>query len=257
MNLGKEILKRSNKTIYLSDDEKFLIKVFDHTLVPKSDVLQEAVIQSRVEELNTILIPSVEEVYKEGSSWAIASTFIKGKTLETLLEEDPSKTKEYIERFVQLQIKMHKTQAFKLQSINALLDERIDMDKNYISASSRYELHVRLSTLGKDDKLVHFDFVPSNIVVTDDDKWYVLDWAHARKGRVEADVALTYLNFVLENKKDLAELYLKIYVKKADIAKQDVLAYLPLIATYKLSRGGLNQEQIDYLVNLTNVADLQ
>ena len=41
--LGKVLLQRQNKTIYLSKDEKSLIKVFNHNLVKKSEVLQEGV----------------------------------------------------------------------------------------------------------------------------------------------------------------------------------------------------------------------
>jgi len=257
MELGEKLLERSNKTIYRSKDGKYLIKVFNHNFVPKSDVLAEAVNQARVEELNTILIPSIEEVFKVGEDWAIASEYIEGKTLEELLKEDPSKAKEYIEHFALLQIQMHKTYANRLTSVKRLLQERIDATKEVISGSSRYELHSRLNTLPYEAHLVHFDYIPSNIIVTSDNKWYVLDWAHARKGQVEADVALTYLNFILDNEKDLAEMYLKAYLKKSDVAKQAVMAYLPLIATYKLSRGGLSQENTKYLESLTDVADYE
>lgn len=257
MNIGQKLLERTNKVIYRSEDNQYLIKVFNHTMVPKSDVLQEATIQSRVEELNEILIPSVEEVFKIGDDWCIASKYIEGKTLDQLIEEEPSRLKEYMDKFVLLQIKMHSITASKLQTVHNLLGERINTLKGEVSASSRYELHLRLDSFNRDSKLVQLDYNLSNIVVTSDNKWYILDWAHARKGQPEADVALTYLNFMLEDKKDMAELYLKLYIKHSDIAKQVVNDYLPLLAAYKLSRGHLSEEQTKYLLSLTNIADYQ
>lgn len=257
MELGKLLLERENKKIYLSKDEEFLIKVFNHNLVKKDEVLQEAVVQSRVEQLGQINVPSIEEVFKIGDDWAIVSKYIKGQTLEEMLASNPSALKEIIAKFVGLQTKMNNLHVDKFENVNYLLENRISSLKDVISATSRYELHVRLDSFSKLNNLCHLDFNLSNVVVTENNELFILDWAHARKGNPVSDVALTYLSFILEDKKEIAELYLKLYLKNSDVAKQDVLNYLPLIAAYKLSRSGLSEAQIKYLKTLTNVVDYQ
>lgn len=258
MELGTLLLERSNKKIYLSKDKKFLIKVFNHNLVKQDEVLQEAVMQSRAEQFELINVPSVEEVFKVGKDWAIASRYIQGDTLEDLLNKDPSSIKEILTQFVKLQTKLNSIKASKFESIHSLAEQRIKVLKNDIDASSRYELHARLESFAKMENLCHLDFNLSNVVVASDGevgKLYVIDWAHARKGNPVSDVALTYLNFILEDKKDIAETYLSLYLKNSDVAKQDVIHFLPLVAAYKLSRGGLSTDQINYLKALTNVAE--
>ena len=258
MELGKLLLERPNKKIYLSKDGKFLIKVFDHNLVKKDEVLQEAVIQSRAEQFDIINVPSVEEVFKVGKDWAIATKFIEGDTLEELLEKDPSSSKEILTKFVKLQTKLNSIKAGKFETINALVEQRVQALKKDIDASSRYELHARLESFPKMENLCHLDFNLSNVVVASDGEvgdLYIIDWAHARKGNPVSDVALTYLNFILDDKKDLAESYLNLYLKNSDVAKQDIIHFLPLAAAYRLSRGGLSAEKTKYLKALTNVAE--
>mgnify|MGYP000090292825 FL=1 len=41
--------------------------------------------------------------------------------------------------------------------------------------STRYELMTRLDGMPKHTKLCHGDFNPTNIIVGDDGKWYVID----------------------------------------------------------------------------------
>ena len=82
----KIIAVRTNKTIYRSDET--VIKVFAPDF-SKSDILNEALNQARVEEtdLNT---PKLLEVMKKDDSWAIVSEYIPGKTLQQIMEEDPT-----------------------------------------------------------------------------------------------------------------------------------------------------------------------
>ena len=65
----------------------------------------------------------------------------------------------------------------------------------------------------KHTKLCHGDFNPSNIIVGDDGKLYVIDWVHASQGNASADVARTYLLLSLKDKKK-AELYMDLFCEK-------------------------------------------
>ena len=103
MKLDRVIAVRNSKTIY-RDGEK-CIKVFNSDY-SKADVLNEALNQARIEETG-LNIPKILEVTMIDGKWAIVSEFIKGKTLNQLMQENPDKKDEYLEMFVDLQIKMH------------------------------------------------------------------------------------------------------------------------------------------------------
>ena len=85
MKLDKIIAVRNDKTIYRDGDK--CIKVFNSDY-SKSDVLNEALNQARIEEIG-LNIPKIHEVTMLDGKWAIVSEFIKGKTLAQLMEEEP------------------------------------------------------------------------------------------------------------------------------------------------------------------------
>ena len=89
------LAERKNKAIYKDGDKT--IKVFDESF-PKSDILNEALNQARVEETG-LNIPSLQEVTKIDGKWAIITDYIEGKTLAQLMEENPDKLDEYLEFF--------------------------------------------------------------------------------------------------------------------------------------------------------------
>ena len=104
MKLDKVIATRSDKTIYRDGD--VIIKVFEKDK-KKSDVLNEALNQARVEE-SGVQIPRILDVTcLEDGRWAISMDYIPGKTLAELIAENPDRQEEYLEKFVDLQLEMH------------------------------------------------------------------------------------------------------------------------------------------------------
>ena len=93
MKLDRVIAVRNNKTIYRDGDK--CVKVFDADY-SKSDVLNEALNQARIEETG-LNIPKVLEVTMVDGKWAIVFEYIKGKTLQQLMAEDEDKKNEYLE----------------------------------------------------------------------------------------------------------------------------------------------------------------
>ena len=65
MKLKNVLAERKNKVIY--KDGNFAVKVFDESF-PKSDILNEALNQARVEETG-LNIPKIEEVKKIDGKW--------------------------------------------------------------------------------------------------------------------------------------------------------------------------------------------
>ncbi len=103
MKLEKVIAVRTSKTVYKDGDRA--VKVFDEDY-KKSDILNEALNQARVEETG-LPIPKLLEVGVVDGKWAIASEFIKGKTLARLMEENPDKIDGYMDLFVDIQLQIH------------------------------------------------------------------------------------------------------------------------------------------------------
>jgi thiamine kinase-like enzyme len=91
-------------------------------------------------------------------------------------------------------------------------------------------------------KLCHGDFVPSNIILTEDGGYKVIDWAHATQGNAGADAALTCLKFTLQDP-DLAERYLKLYSRKSDTAIQYVQRWMPIVAAGQLAKAESEAER--------------
>lgn len=249
MKLDNVIAQRKNKTIY--KDGELAVKVFDETF-PKSDILNEALNQARVEETG-LNIPKVEEVKKIDGKWAIVSTYIEGKTLAALMEENPDKMDEYLELFVDIQINILNQKAPLLNKLKDKMNRKID--ETDLDATTRYELHTRLQGMPKHTKVCHGDFNPSNIIITPDGTPFVLDWSHATQGNGSADAARTYLLFRLNKQDELAEKYMKLFCDKTDTARQYVNEWLPIVAASQSVKG--KPEEREFLLSWVNVCDYQ
>lgn len=224
MKLEKVIAVRTSKTVYKDGDRA--IKVFDEDY-KKSDVLNEALNQARVEETG-LPIPKLLEVGVVDGKWAIVSEFIKGKTLGRLMEENPDKLDEYLDLFVDIQLQIHSQKAPLLNKLKDKMNRKIS--ETDLDATTRYELHTRLEGMPKHNKVCHGDFRPSNVIVGEDGTNYIIDWSHATQGNASADAARTYLCFCLKGETETAEKYLDLFCLKSDTAKQYVQKWLPIVA---------------------------
>lgn len=249
MKFDKVLAERPNKVIYKDGDNA--LKVFDSKF-SKADILNEALNQARVEETD-LNIPTLNEVTKIGGQWVISTKFISGKTLAQLIEDNPDKVDEYLDMFVDLQIKMNKETVPLLNKLKDKMNRKIS-ESSY-DATTRYELHTRLEGMPKHTKLCHGDFVPSNIIVAEDGTPYILDWSHATQGNASADVARTYLLFCLDGKEEIAGKYLDLFCKKSDTAKQYVQNWMPIVAASQSLKG--NPEEKEFLDRWVNVVEYE
>ena len=119
MKLDNLVAIRKNKKIYR--DGNFAIKVFDETF-SKIDVLNEALNQSRVENIG-LNVPKIYEVTMIDGKWSIVSEYIEGKTLAQLIEENPDKLEEYLEKLVKVQMDIHAKRVPLLSKLKTLLKE--------------------------------------------------------------------------------------------------------------------------------------
>ena len=249
MKLDKIIAVRNDKTVY-RDGER-VIKVFNEGY-SKSDILNEALNQARIEETG-LNIPKILEVTMVDGKWAIVSEFIKGKTLAQLMEENPDKKDEYIELLVDLQIEVHSKVSPLLNKLKDKMNRKISISE--LDATTRYDLHTRLEGMPKHNKVCHGDFNPSNIIITADGTPYVLDWAHVTQGNASADAARTYLLFCLNGEKEIGDKYLDLFCKKSDTAKQYVQKWMPIVAASQSVKG--NEIEREFLLSWVDVVDYE
>ena len=119
---------------------------------------------------------------------------------------------------------------------------------------NRYDLLTRLDSTPTHTKLCHGDFCPSNIIVGDDGKWYLVDWVHASQGNASADVARTYLLLSLKDKK-IADMYMDLFCDKTGTEKRYVQGWLPIVAAAQLAYK--RPEEKELLESWINVFDYQ
>lgn len=249
MNKENIIAKRPSKIIYREGDKT--IKLFDENY-SKANVLNEALNQARVEETG-LKIPKLHEVTKIDGKWAIVLDYIEGKTLEELMCENPEKKNEYIERLVNIQVEILSYKVAHLNKIKEKMHSKISCSD--LDATTRYELHTRLDSAPKHNKLCHGDLNPGNIIITENDEAYIIDWAHATQGNGAADAARTYLLFSLAGDGEGAEKYLDTFCKKTDTARQYVQRWIPIVAASQLTKG--NESERDFLMRWIDVIDYE
>ena len=245
-----ELIYETKGKKFFRDGDK-LIKSFDESY-SKANILNEALNQARVEE-TSLNIPKILAVTVVDGRWAIVRELIEGETLESLMAKHPEKEDEYLNFFVDLQIRMSGERVPLLGHLRDKMHMKISSSS--YPATVRYDLHMRLDGLPRHTKLCHGDFQPSNVIITKDGTPYIVDWAHATQGNGSADAARTYLIFKLQGKEALAEKYLNLFCTKTDTAIQYVQRILPIVAASQSVKG--KPEEKEFLDKWVNVCDWQ
>ncbi len=245
-----EILaQRSDKVIYKDGDT--VVKMFDSNF-SKAEVLNEALNQARIEETG-LNVPKLLEVGVVDGKWSIRLEYIPGKTLAQLMEENPDKIDEYLDLFVDIQKEIFSKQAPLLNKIKDKFNRKISASR--FDATTRYELHTRLDSMKDHKKICHGDFTPSNIIITPDGDYYILDWSHVTQGNAAADAARTYMVFCLKGMDELADKYLRLFCKKTDTALQYVQRWMPIVACTQSVKG--KPEEQEFLERWVNVVEYE
>ena len=251
LNLNNPIATRKNKTIYKDGDKIIKLFVSSH---PKSNVLNEALNQARVEEFSNLNVPRLLEVTKVEDSWALVSEYVEGKTISTLMKEYPDKIDHYLDLFVKVQLVILENEVPMLNRIKEKFREKLENSDN-IDENIKYELLQRLEGMKNHKKLCHGDFHPSNVIVQEDGTVYVIDWSHVTQGNASADAARTYLLFFMDGKEELANKYLDMFAKMSDIEKKSIQRWIPIVAATQITKK-IPEEQ-EFLSKWINVVDYE
>ena len=249
-NLNQPIVERKTKTVYRDGNK--IIKLFVENY-SKSAILNEALIQSRVEENTDLKMSRLLEVTKIEKRWALITEYVEGTPLDVLMQQHPEKEDEYLNLFVDIQLEVLSKRVPSLNRIKDKYRRRLE-NANNLNDNIKYELLQRLEGMKNHDKLCHGDFNPSNIIINEDGRYSIIDWAHATQGNASADVARTFLIFSMDGKKDLAEKYLELFSKKSNIDRQLIQRWIPIVAAIRLSK---NDDCKEMLHNWVDIVDYQ
>ncbi len=224
MNLDRVIAVRNTKTIYRDGDK--CIKVFNQDYT-SADVLNEAFNQAMAAE-SGLSVPRIKEVSEHDGKWAITSEYIIGKSLSQLMDEFPDRTDEYLNLLVDLQLKVHSKSCPTLKRLRDQMNRKIK--NSGLDATDRFALHTRLDSMPRHNKLLHGDFNPSNIIISQSGTPYILDWSHAVQGNSSSDSAITYLTFMLGSDSYTANRYIEMFCEKSGTEPDYVKKWFPISA---------------------------
>ena len=249
-NLSQPIAERRTKTVYRDGNKTIKLFIENYS---KAAILNEALIQSRVEESTDLKMSRLLEVTKIENRWALVTEFIEGTPLDVLMREHPEKEDEYLNLFINIQLEI---MSKKVPTLNRLKDKyRRKLSEADIDDTTRYELLQRLEGTKNHDKLCHGDFNPSNVIINENGEYSIIDWAHATQGNASADVAKTFLLFSLNGQTELAEKYLNLFTEKSGIEKRGIQRWVPIVAAVQLKKGGA--ENREFLEKWIDVVDYE
>lgn len=250
-NLINPIAERKTKTVYRDGDKTIKLFVENYS---KANILNEALIQSRVEENTDLKISRLLEVSKIQDRWALVTEYVEGTPLDVLMKEYPEKEEEYLEFFVNVQMEVLSKSVPLLNRTKDKYKRKLTEAQN-IDDNAKYELLQRLEGMKNHDKLCHGDFVPSNIIVKENGDYSIIDWSHATIGNASGDVANTFLLFTTEQKSELAEKYVELYCKKTGTDKKEIQRWIPIVAAVRKTYN--KPEEQEFLNNWINIVDFQ
>lgn len=249
MKLDNVILERPDKTVYRDGNLK--IKVYGENY-SKVDVLVSALNQAKIEETG-LKVPRLHSVTTIDGKWVVVSDYIEGTPLDLLMKRYPERIDEYLQKFVDLQNSVHAKRSSGLLKIKEKMSKKIDMTD--FDDATKFELQARLAGMPNHDKLCHGDFNPSNIIVTDDEEMYIIDWSHATQGNASCDVARTYLLFNLDGEGEMAEKYLQLFMNKTGISRKNYMRWMPIVSASQTLKNNANEREL--LSNWVHVVDFE
>lgn len=234
------VVERHNKVVYV--DGGRIVKVFKAEK-PASDVFNEALNLARVTEAG-VRVPKVLEVSQVADgAWALSTEYVPGVTMRSLM--DAAEGDEYtklLEQFVDFQLEIQGTPAPELLKDQKTKIANMVGKVKEIDPSVRYDLQMRADRMAPGRSICHGDFNPSNVIVAEDGTLYACDWTHVTRGLAEADAAMTYILFKMYHEAHADE-YLDLFSKKADVPKQKIHYWVPVMAAAELSRNRKDSEE--------------
>lgn len=194
---------------------------------PRRQVFQEAFTLAAVEEQG-IPVPKVYGVETFRGRTTLIMDQVKGESLADVMQRSPEKTSECLDKVVELQVAMHRVGSTHFRPIKLVLTGNI-LAAPGLDDSDRKKLIAMLERLPDGFAILHGDFHGGNILF-DGTGYRIIDWAEVALGDPAADVARSYMDYLLMDRKDLSEMHLAKYCAATGMSQDTILAWLPVMA---------------------------
>ena len=218
------LLERTDKVILRDKDS--VLKIFGPSY-KVSLILNEAMNEARAAETG-LPVAKVLEVMKLRDHWCIRREWVEGETLADVMDKDKKNLQKYLRQFVAIQCEIFGKTSDRMGNLADKLDKQISASP--LPKETRYDLHMKLQSFPRGKALCHGDFNPTNVIITPNGEWRVIDWSHVRLGDPLADVARTYLLFWLSGHVAAAEKYMALACEALRAKVADVQKWLPIVA---------------------------
>jgi len=164
---------------------------------------------------------------------ALVMEYIEGDPLVFMYEgKGEDKLTEAMRVMVKLQCRLYAIDAPGLPDLTDMYAHEIATTP-YLTARLKEILLARMKSLDQGKaKLCHGDIHPYNIMYNGEKSW-IIDWEDASKGDPAADACMAYfysMRWAAKGNNQSDAQYLRMFCEESGIAREDVLAWLPVIA---------------------------
>ena len=247
---GSVLLERTDKVV--TRDKNTVLKIFGPSY-KVSAILNEAMNEARAAETG-LPVAKVIEVLKLRDHWCIRREWVEGKTLADVMAADKKNLMKYLREFVAIQCEIFSKTSERMGNLADKLDKQISASP--LPKETRYDLHMKLQSFARGKALCHGDFNPTNVIITPEGEWRVIDWSHVRLGDPLADVARTYLLFWLAGYVAAAEKYMALACEALKAKIADVQKWLPIVAAAESAKEQ-SKKNSELLLHWASVMDYE
>lgn len=193
---------------------------------PKRQAYQEAFALAVIEAFD-LPAPKVHGVETFCERTVLLMDQVKGVSLLDRIHEDPAQTEASVDKVVELQAALHQVQSTDFRPLRMIMHGMIEYSQG-LTADEKARLRKILAQLPDGETLCHGDFHAGNILF-DGTSYTIIDWIEVACGVAAADACRTYFDSYLTGG-DLAEMYLSKYCAATGRTRDEILAWLPVIA---------------------------
>lgn len=227
MELGKPIAVGNTAKVYLVDGK--VVKIFNDYF-PDGEAEYEANKQRYAYSCG-LKVPMIYDVTRIDGRQAILMEYVCGETLGEKINKNRSKTEQYMNLSVDIQLSIHKCKAEKLESMDKRLYNGLIRAKQ-LDERQKNILLERMQKIEYEKRLCHGDYHCFNVIKNDDDIM-IIDWVDASAGDPRADACRSYLLYLMYSI-DLAKPYIEAYCNKSGYSESEILQWLPILAGARL-----------------------
>ena len=218
-------------------ENNIAIKLFKKNVL-KHDVDYEMNLQKMAFE-HGLPVPKIYDFIEIDGKYGFKMEYINGISVGNIVLNDMNKLSEYLIKSIEIQINLNKIETNKFPSMKEKLKRKLDRIE-LLNMNEKQKIFDILDKTTFKQNLCHGDFQLMNLMQTSNGI-KIIDWVDSSSGNNEADVCRTYLLYKV-NHDEIAELFINNYCEIADISRDNILKWIPIIAAARLSEGMGNDE---------------